>query len=390
MEEDLIIKPINANKLVKCFIDYTNKTPLKCGIELKDFNQISWYKDNEFHKEWYLKTSMCGGDHFNFFTKELIDNHIDLLNLDEERLELWNLLVEHKKDGTLEFELHDIFYKMFGGVKGLLQAKFTNTSNVKRIAFHAGNDIQFVITNHDKESEMKFPFSLFYIDGSMYSTTAFYFELFDPKTDCDLKLSAIPMYLNEKEYHISNIYGFCYYYEIPAINSPKCLRSGMSEYEYEDDQAYMILRCGIIQCDSKSTLDHQTEKLKTETPMSFRMWTKSGGEVEINTHKAPTVDPTKLIIAVYSNKLDEVISKFPQDKILKKSEFTMATYPPAKDMTIMSDALADFEKIAEENNSKIGYIRKYTYYTDEQKRINEDISEKKKNHKWELYQKLIA
>ena len=94
-------------------------------------------------------------------------------------------------------------------------------------------------------------------------------------------------------------------------------------------------------------------------------------------------------MAVYSWNLNDVISKFPPQKILSKiPDFQIQTAPPAKDLIIAADALEEFKRIAKENDSSIGYIRKITYYTDEQKAINVQITKERKYRKIELYKKI--
>jgi hypothetical protein len=395
--KELVIRPVNINNFPKCCVDYSNGQSLSCVIPLRD--PIWMRMKNQFHKEWALTGGLGGTGHFNFYIDQLANNIHEIANGNKKYPKCLNDIYEiangnkkypkclndilvRKENGDCDLTYKQIFSGFFGDVRGLLSPKFTNTSNVKRIIFHSkGSDI-FKIENFEKKSEMNFPFSSFYMDGTMYAASYFYFELFDPNIISDIELTSIPMFLDETKWWVTELLGLDWFIKIPEENRV---------VNNDEKKEYMIITTGMV-CLVDESIIIKPEILKPERPFSLTIWTRKNGTAKINSqHQNPTIDPNKLIVALYSWNLDEVISKFPQSKILEKvSDFELSTAPPAKDLVIASDALEEFKKIAKENDSSIGYIREYSYYTDEQKAANDKISNDSAIKQFNLYQTLMG
>lgn len=289
---------------------------------------------------------------------------------------------EWRLNGNMAGCGHFNFYKQH--VVGLLFGKFTNVSNVKSIEMHCSGDTIFKMDNPEKDTEMPLPFKFFYIDGAMFSTVYFRFNLdLDLDLDLDLEsgsgliptinLSAIPVYTDDHLLY-SRLLQFPRYQEIP--------RENRTSVEGE----YLVFTGGTLgKCNQNYLANKLSLKLEREHPFSVTYNTK-----KYYSHLTPTTDPGKLIIALYSWNLNDVIAKFPQDKIIKLAHFEMSTAPPAKDLVIVTEALHEFQQIAHANHSEIGNIRKYTYYTEEQERLNKQLSDNHLNEKWELYTQLAS
>ena len=207
-ENSFTIKPVSYQKICdNCCINYTNSKSLSCNIPLEKYQG---YGGGNFNFEWRLGSGF-GNGHFNFFIDELFKNEdiIDFSAADKWEIELWEDLISQNKNTSNNFSA------VYGNVIGLSNAKFLNTESVKRIVYACNGQIIFEMKNLNKDSEISFPIPFFSLNGTMFGTSLFYFEVEIDDFNNDLQISEIPMFLNHKEFCISDILSLCWFEKIP-------------------------------------------------------------------------------------------------------------------------------------------------------------------------------